>query len=162
MITVYAKCIGGIPIHICLSSGISTAISRPTYVYPRYSICTAMSRPTCVYPSISRYILCYLSFDPFIQLQPGLHLSLLRYTVCTVQLFLGLHLYVVCLLNSRKTLIKIKQLKIEPRLFLAFFSVGPGDVHMFFPALSLSPERLSDVRRCAIFRTPSSSFREAC
>jgi hypothetical protein len=71
-------------------------------------------------------------------------------------------IYVVCLLNSRKTLIEIKQLKIEPRLFLAFFSVGPGDVYMFFPVLSLSPERLGDVRRCAIFRTPSSSFWEAC
>jgi hypothetical protein len=70
--------------------------------------------------------------------------------------------YVVCLLNSRKTLIKIKQLKIEPRLFLAFFSVGPGDIRVFFSALSLSPERLGDVRRCAIFHTPSSSFWEAC
>ncbi len=41
-------------------------------------------------------------------------------------------MYVVCLLNSRKTSIKIKQLKIEPRLVLAFFSVGPDDVNVFF------------------------------
>jgi hypothetical protein len=75
-----------------------------------------------------------------------------------------LHLYesyVVCLLNSRKTSIKIKQLKIEPQSFLAFFSVGPGEVNLFFKALSLPSERLGDVRRCAIFRTPSSSFWEA-
>jgi hypothetical protein len=61
----------------------------------------------------------------------------------------------VCLLNSQKTSIKIKQLKIEPHLFLAFFSVGPGNVDVFFAVLSLPPECLGDVRgRCAIFRTP--------
>ncbi len=68
------------------------------------------------------------------------------------------HLYVVCLLNSRKTSIKIEQLEIEPHSFLAFFSVGPGEVDLFFTALSLLPEHLGDVRRCAIFRTPSGSF----
>ncbi len=67
----------------------------------------------------------------------------------------------MCLLNSRKTSIKVKQLKIELRLFLAFFSLGPSDVDVFFAALSLPPERLGNVRRCAIFRTPSSSFWEA-
>ncbi len=69
--------------------------------------------------------------------------------------------YVVCLLYTRKTSIKIKRLKIKPRSFLAFFSLGPGKVDLFFTALSLPPERLGDVRRCAIFRTPSSSFWEA-
>ncbi len=39
--------------------------------------------------------------------------------------------YRVCLLNSCKISIKIKQVKIEPRLLLAFFSVGPGDVNVF-------------------------------
>ncbi len=62
--------------------------------------------------------------------------------------------YGVCLLNSRKTSIKNEQLKIEPRLILAFFSAGPGNVNMFFAALSLPPKRLGNVRRCAIFRTP--------
>ncbi len=37
-------------------------------------------------------------------------------------------MYGVCLLNSWKTSIKIKQFKLEPRLFLAFFSVGPDEV----------------------------------
>jgi hypothetical protein len=58
-------------------------------------------------------------------------------------------MYVVCLLNSRKTSIKIKQLKIEPRLYLAFFSVGPGDVDVFFcSALTTTeaPRRRSPVR----------------
>jgi hypothetical protein len=66
-------------------------------------------------------------------------------------LFPSPDVYGVCLLNSRKTSIKIKQLKIEPRSFLAFFSVGPRDVDLFFTALSLPPERLGDVRRYAIF-----------
>ncbi len=71
----------------------------------------------------------------------------------------GGHTYGVCLLNSQKTSIKIKQLKIEPSLFLAFFSIGPGDVNVFFFAvLSLLPEHLGNVCRGAIFHTPSSSF----
>jgi hypothetical protein len=69
--------------------------------------------------------------------------------------------YVVCLLNSWKTSIKVKQLKIELRLFLAFFSLGSGNVDVFFAVLSLLPERLGNVRRCANFRIPSSSFWEA-
>ncbi len=71
-------------------------------------------------------------------------------------------MYGVCLLHSRKTSIKLELLKIEPCLFLAYFSVGPSDVDVFFAALLLPPEcRFGDVHRCAIFRTPSSSLWEA-
>jgi hypothetical protein len=66
-------------------------------------------------------------------------------------------MYKVCLVNSQKTSIKRERLYIEARLFLAFFSVGPGDVtdvHVLFAVLSLPPDRLGDVRRCAIFIPP--------
>jgi hypothetical protein len=60
-----------------------------------------------------------------------------------------------------KTSIKIKQLKIDARLFFAFFSVGPGNVDVFFAALSLLLERIGEVHCRAIFCIPSSSFWEA-
>ncbi len=74
---------------------------------------------------------------------------------------LSVHPYRVCLLNSQRTSIKIEQLKIEPCLFLAFSSIEPGDVDVFFAALSLPSEGLGNVCCHGHFHIPSSYFWEA-
>jgi hypothetical protein len=62
----------------------------------------------------------------------------------------GAHTECVYLISGKPQ----KKLTVEDRATF-IFSVGPGDVDLFFAALSLLPERLGDVRRCTIFRTPS-------
>ncbi len=49
--------------------------------------------------------------------------------------YMEMAMYGVCLLNFRKISIKREQLQIEARLFLAYFSLRPGDVDVFFAAL---------------------------
>ncbi len=39
-------------------------------------------------------------------------------------------------------------------IFSFFFSIGPGNVNMFFTALILPPEHLGEVLRRTIFLTP--------
>jgi hypothetical protein len=63
-------------------------------------------------------------------------------------------MYGVCLLNFRKISIKREQLQIEVRLFLAFFSLGPGNVDIFFAALELLLEHLSEVAAAPFFVPP--------
>jgi hypothetical protein len=55
-------------------------------------------------------------------------------------------------LNKRKTVI------VRRFLFLAFIYMAAADINIFLPAVLSSPERLGEVRRRAIFPTPSSSF----
>ncbi len=68
----------------------------------------------------------------------------LRTALCGIQLCREQYMYEVCLLNSRKTSIKIKQLKIEPRLILAYVFM----FYVFRSALTIAgaPRRRSPVQ----------------
>ncbi len=58
--------------------------------------------------------------------------------------------------DFRKISIKRKQLYLRHFVFLAFVNIAASDLHALQAALFLLPERLGEVRRRAISRTPIS------
>ncbi len=57
---------------------------------------------------------------------------------------------------SGKSQYKKKQIEFQHFLFLAFVNMAPSDLHALQAALLSPPERLGEVRRSAISRTPIS------
>jgi hypothetical protein len=62
----------------------------------------------------------------------------------------------VCPDNFRKIAIKEKQLYLRYFVFLAFVNMAASNLHALQAALSLLPERLGEVCRCAISQNPIS------
>jgi hypothetical protein len=62
----------------------------------------------------------------------------------------------VCPDDFRKIAIEKKQIEFRHFLFLAFVNMASCDLHALQAALLLPPERLGEVRRRAISRTPIS------
>jgi hypothetical protein len=62
----------------------------------------------------------------------------------------------VCPDDFRKISIKKNQLYLQHFVFLAFVNMAASDLHSLQAALLLPPERLGEVRRRAISRTPIS------
>ncbi len=65
-------------------------------------------------------------------------------------------LYGVCPDDFRKIVIIKKQLYLPHFVFLAFVNMAASDLHALQAALLFPPERLGEVRRRAISRTPIS------